>query len=93
MQFSYFCAVKLLLAHSVREWHSGTLLFLVGSKPSVKPNTGLEFTTLKSRPKPRPRVGHLTKRTTQAPQSSNTSIIYYANAPGIGTGSYRLKVM
>jgi len=34
---------------------------------AIQPNAGLDPTTMRSRPEPKPRVGHLTDCTTQVP--------------------------
>ena len=44
------------------------IFFKVGSIPSEEPNTGLELTTLRSRPEFSSRVGNLTEWATQAPR-------------------------
>ena len=53
----------------------------VGSTPSVEPNTGLELTTLRSRPELRSRVRPLTDRAIQAPpgpfESQTTSSAFW----------------
>ena len=74
--WSLFGFVFVLFERESKSTHTGELgrgrgrgtERVLGSTPSLEPDSGLDLTTVRSRPEPKSRVGYLTDRATQAPQ-------------------------